>query len=386
MKTLHFIRKKAQLRASFIKNQITHHIDYQPIVVFRQNRIKGNEGGFAEFDFKHANFLDLSEDETPWEKLLYKFFKKISDRQAKRIEQFIIDKQIAVLHFHYGTDAGFFIPFLKKTSLPSFVSFYGYDCSSFPRFYWGCGKYYLKRRVFPFVTKVFAMSEDMKDDLMSLGCPESRIIVHYHGIDVSLFKNIERRAARTNETKLLILSGLDPKKGHFFLLQALKKLIESGRSDFSLRIVGSGPLERKLRDFVQQSDLSSKVIFAGAVKHGSAAMFEELSNADLFVHPSVTDIKGDKEGIPGSIAEAMAAGLPVISTFHAGIPFIIENERTGLLVKEWDIEALAGAIEKLISDSELRRKLGAAAKNYAVKNLDIADKELELEKYYNSLI
>ena len=128
------------------------------------------------------------------------------------------------------------------------------------------------------------------------------------------------------------------------------------------------------------------VSWNGSTVYASREHKKYLRNADVFVHPSVTDVNGDKEGIPGTIVEAMAAGLPVISTYHAGIPYIINNNKTGLLIKEWDIEALKNTILKIASDSTLRRYLGKNGQEYAMQNLNIKEKEIELEKIYESLI
>ncbi|HEB83453.1 MAG TPA: glycosyltransferase, partial [Bacteroidetes bacterium] len=102
--------------------------------------------------------------------------------------------------------------------------------------------------------------------------------------------------------------------------------------------------------------------------------------------PSVISPKKEKEGIPGTIIEAMASGLPVISTTHAGIPYVIESGRTGLLVDEWDVDALAGAILKLVHSRDLRETIGRAGQEYALNHLDLVHKEAELEAIYDSLL
>ena len=106
----------------------------------------------------------------------------------------------------------------------------------------------------------------------------------------------------------------------------------------------------------------------------------------MFIHPSVTDRKGYKEGIPGAIVEAMAAGLPVISTYHAGIPYIIKNHETGLLIREWDYEDLVKSILELTENLQLRKTLGQNGQDYALKYLNLSIKESELEKIYDNLI
>ena len=132
--------------------------------------------------------------------------------------------------------------------------------------------------------------------------------------------------------------------------------------------------------------MSSYVEMMGKVVYGSIQHFKEFQEADVFIHPSITDKNGDKEGIPGAIVEAMSAGLPVISTYHAGIPYVIENGKTGLLVNEWDVNSLANVILKLTDDYSLRKELGQSGQENALANLNLNEKERELEKIYGSII
>ncbi len=127
-----------------------------------------------------------------------------------------------------------------------------------------------------------------------------------------------------------------------------------------------------------------RVVFAGHVPHASDALVRHFREADLFVHPSVT-IRGVKEGIPGTIVEAMAAGLPVIATRHGGIPEVIDSGREGLLVAEHDVAALAAAIEALARDAGCRERLGRAAADRAGRELDLQARTVELERIYDRL-
>ena len=380
-RVLHFIRKSTQLRASFINNQISHHLDFEPFIVFRENKSKLNDGGFADFNLKEYNCLDLSENETIKEKIRFKTIKTLSKKQLLLIEDFIKKNEIDVCHFHYGTDCGIFYPLLKKLMVPSLVSFYGYDCSSFPSYLLGFGRKYLQTRVFKRISAVLAMSPDMKTDLIKAGCPEGKIIVHYHGIDSKRFFHNPEYSEKQKIT-LLILANLVPQKGHLFLLESIKQLLEKGTTNFELRIIGVGELELKLKKYVEKNNLSDFVSFKGKIKYASDDMINEYQNADIFVLPSVIAPNGDKEGIPGTVVEAMSAGIPVISTCHAGIPYIIESGKTGLLVAEYDYDALTLAIQQLMQNRDLREKIGKAGQEYALQHLDIEDKERELEEIY----
>ncbi len=384
-RVLHFVRKKDQLKASFILNQITNHQIFEPLIAFRKSSSKNKSETFADFDIDKYKYLDLSLSESFFDKLRFKTIKTLSNKHVDEILDFIKENEISICHFHYGTDCGIYYPLTKKLPVPFVVSFYGYDCSSFPSFLLGYGKRFLKERVFRYCSAVFAMSPDMEKDLVAAGCKENRIIVHYYGTDCKKFY-YDKIDSENKKVILLNLSTLVPQKGHIFLLKSIKKIIEKGIVNFELRIAGSGELDAELKKFVFDNEIKEFVTFVGAVKYASEQMMDEYRKADVFVHPSVIAPNGDKEGIPGTIIEAMSAGLPVISTYHAGIPYIVASGNTGLLVKEHNEDELALAIISLIQGKELRRAIGAAGQAYAVKNLDLPAKEKELEELYENVL
>jgi len=201
-----------------------------------------------------------------------------------------------------------------------------------------------------------------------------------------IFNIIKRSYKNTcDEFTLLNISYIDPVKGHIFIFNTLKQLIAKGIVNIKLRIGGYGYFESELKKFVDENNLGKYISFIGPLKYGSIEMITELKNADALIHPSVLT-KDDKEGIPGAIVEAMFTGLPIISTYHGGIPYIIENNKTGILVKEWDIHGLSNAILNLMDSESYRELLGKSGQKYALDNLDLKDKEIELERIYLKLI
>ncbi|MBI5403553.1 MAG: glycosyltransferase [Ignavibacteriae bacterium] len=379
---LHFVRKTSQLKATFINDQITKHERYNPFVVVKERIEKLYDGGFADFDFEKSKVLLLDQNKD----FSYKYRKKICNPDKIRIFNYIRENNISILHFHYGTDAGLYYEIMKESKLPSVVSFYGYDASSFPKAYFGLGKVFLKKRVFKNATRVLAMSEDMKKDFMNIGCEEEKIIVHYYGVNGEIYFYPERKYTDKEKVILLDVCSLVPQKGHLFLLKGINELVKKGIKNFELRIVGTGEMKSSLINFVRENNLKEYVIFLGAMKAHSEEILREYKNAEIFVHPSVIPENGDKEGIPGTISEAMFSGLPVVSTYHAGIPYIIEDGKTGLLVKEWDLGKLSDAILLLINDVNIRERIGRSAQKNAKENLDLKLREEELEKIYDSLI
>ncbi|EFL50809.1 glycosyl transferase group 1 [Solidesulfovibrio fructosivorans JJ]] len=384
---VHFVRKSTQLRASFIRNQIQYHVRYAPAVVYKQFS-RQNDGGYAALDTAEGlPVLDLSQGATLVEKALFKLAYCLSGRDTSRIVRFLGEQNATVLHFHYGSDAGMYASVMRGADLPSVVSFYGYDCSSFPRMYCGYGGRFLRQNVFGPATRILAMSQQMQDDLVSLGCPREKIVVHYFGTDIGRFAFPAREYPEpTGPVRLLILASFVPQKGHLILLRALRKLLSQGVTDFTLRLVGDGPLHAKLVRYVDEAGLAKHTDFTGAILYGSPEMASAYQEADIFVHPSVTSRANEKEGIPGAIVEAMASGLPVLSTFHSGIPSIIHNEVSGLLVPEYDVTALAEALSRMIADRNLRERLGRRGREHAEQCLNIRHQEKALEAIYDQLI
>ncbi len=169
---------------------------------------------------------------------------------------------------------------------------------------------------------------------------------------------------------LLCLGRLVPAKGQHVLLEAVARLRDSGTT-FRLTVVGDGPDRQSLERRATELGLAESVEFTGAV--GQDEVHRYYDCADIFVLPSFA------EGVPVVLMEAMAKEIPVISTRITGIPELIQHDRSGLLVSAADAQALADAIQRLIDDPELRKRLGAEGRK---KVLD----EYDLEKNIQGMI
>jgi colanic acid/amylovoran biosynthesis glycosyltransferase len=202
-----------------------------------------------------------------------------------------------------------------------------------------------------------------------------RLNVVHCGVDLPTWAFSEEGRA---EDLILAVGRLDPIKGFEILVEALAELKRRGRR-FRCRIVGEGPLRSALQTGVDRQGLSELVELVGArpQKEVRAA----LSAATIFALPSLIAPSGDRDGIPVSLMEAMAAGAPVVSTRVSGIPELIEEEREGLLVPSGDSRALADALARLLDDPALRRRLAAGARAKIEREFDAAreaNKLLEL--------
>jgi len=112
---------------------------------------------------------------------------------------------------------------------------------------------------------------------------------------------------------------------------------------------------------------------------------QEMSNADIFIAPSITSKIGDKEGIPNTIKEAMATGLPVVSTLHAGIPELMIEGETGFLVPERDVDGLAEKLDYLITHPEIWEKLGRRGREVVMERFNLVQQVKELEQIYRDV-
>jgi glycosyltransferase involved in cell wall biosynthesis len=202
----------------------------------------------------------------------------------------------------------------------------------------------------------------------------------YNGLDFAEFS----RANSSSAPPLVLAVGrLIAKKGFTDLIRACELLAERVKS-FRCEIIGEGPLENQLRGQIRQLGLQNRVALAGAkVQH---EIRERLAAAKVFVLPSVVDADGGMDNLPTVIMEAMATGLPVISTAIGGIPeMVIENE-TGFLVPPGDAVALANAIQKLISDADLAQKMGRAGYERAQKLFSIERNVRRLRALINAAV
>ena len=174
----------------------------------------------------------------------------------------------------------------------------------------------------------------------------------YNGLDLAEFG----RADFSSTLPLIITVGRwIPKKGFSDLIRACALLAGRGKS-FKCEIIGEGPLENELREQIEALGLRNHVILTGAKPQPE--LRRRLSAANVFVLPSVIDPNGGMDNLPTVIMEAMATGLPVVSTNIGGIPEMVVENETGFLVPAGDSTALAAAVEKLIDDRPLAQRFG----------------------------
>jgi glycosyltransferase involved in cell wall biosynthesis len=214
-------------------------------------------------------------------------------------------------------------------------------------------------------------SPELVDRVRALGFPEERSRVIPYGVDVHTFSPgrsdwRERLGIPADAPLVLGVGRMATKKGFHVLMEALPEILATGAH---VVLAGGGDL---LPDFQREAEKLSS-IGAGRLHLPGPVLRDTLPDlyraADLFVLPAVHDSKGNVDGLPNVILEAMASGLPVVASGISGIPLAVEDGLTGLLVPERDPAALGGALRKLLSDRELARAMGERGRRKAEAEL-----------------
>ena len=262
-----------------------------------------------------------------------------------------------IIHAHFGPN-GAIAAELKSLGLlsgPVVTTFHGYDLTS----YVATRDDEVYARLFRFGTSMLPVSDLWAARLVALGCNPEKVTVHRMGIDLKRFTHRKRHLPVDQELVLLSVARLVEKKGLKYAIRAVGLLRKNG-VQVRYAIVGDGVMRNELQGLVDELDLGASISLLGALSSDEVA--DQLDKAYILLAPSVTARSGDKEGIPVVIMEALACGLPVIATNHSGIPEIVEDGQTGLLVPERDAVSLANAVQHLVGSPELYNKISAAGR------------------------
>jgi colanic acid/amylovoran biosynthesis glycosyltransferase len=279
---------------------------------------------------------------------------------GRGLEAFIEANRVAFLIYEFGTYLQIYGPSLRRFSLPFAVYFCGYDASQSlrdPR-YVAC----LRRRL-PEARFVCAVSRSLLRNLEAQGIAHPESLILPSGTDTRIF--IPSQARRPGW--FLSVGRFVDKKAHDVTIEAFAQAAV-GHPEAQLHLVGEGPNEAICRALAARLDVGERVHFHGALPHDRVRNL--LAQASFYLQHSVRAPNGDEEGLPTSVQEAMACGLPVIATRHAGIPEIIAHEENGLLVEEHDRCGYAAQIARLLADPDMAGRLGRNARDYAVSHLD----------------
>ncbi len=229
------------------------------------------------------------------------------------------------------------------------------------------------------VDLVLARSQSLLEALIRLGCPPEKIRVNRTGIPLAKFPFQARTWPTDGAWRLLQACRLIEKKGVATSLRAFVQFAKIYPLA-SFTVAGDGPDKIALQDLASELGIADKVRFAGFVSQDD--LRKHLSEAHLFLHPSEQGTDGNQEGVPNSLLEAMATGLPVFATKHGGIPEAVENGVSGVLVAEKDHVALGQALIDAAANPPLLTAMSEAAAKAVTENFSLNVQARKLEDYY----
>jgi len=254
-----------------------------------------------------------------------------------------------LIHCQFGIESLKLIDNIDSKSIPTVIQFRGYDASMLlkKRSYVKRLREILSRDNFYSIFVAESLRKNLKKHAINV---KNSMILH-SGIDMSKFRRDED--TKHNDFIFLQVSSLNEKKGHEYTLKAFAKFLSLQKSKkYKLILTGDGERRVHLEDLTVKLNIHDHVKFVGFVSTREAK--ELMQNADVFVHHSITPQNGDQEGIPNAIIEAMAMELPIISTYHSGIPELVADGINGYLVKEKDIDTYASRMTDIMSWKKLK--------------------------------
>jgi glycosyltransferase involved in cell wall biosynthesis len=286
------------------------------------------------------------------------------------------DAQAKLLHIYFGHIAVHLLPLIRAWGKPSVVSFHGADVMVD-----------LEKPAYRAATKqmldavrlVLVRSESLGRALVEVGCSPAKIRIQRTGIPVDEIPFRAREWPSDGAWKFVQACRLIEKKGLGTSLLAFAKFAARyPQSTFT--IAGDGPLRSELEARARELGLGDKVALTGFVPQ--AQLRELFYRSHIFLHPSERGADGNQEGVPNSMLEAMASGLPVFATEHGGIPEAIESGQSGILVPEGDHDALAGALLNAIANPDALAAIARGGADSVRQKFEQTAQTRKLEDYY----
>ncbi|MCA1404289.1 glycosyltransferase [Ensifer sp. IC3342] len=294
---------------------------------------------------------------------------KIRDKVSTALDMSSVARlnecDVLVAHFGHNGARAARLKKWKRLKPPIVTIFHGYDVGV-PLRERGLGRY---NDLFEYGALNLTVNGFFRRVLVEAGAPETKVAVHHMGIDLKKIP-YEWKSWRGMPLQLISVCRLAEKKGVEYALRALARLrADAPELAWHYTVIGDGPLRRELEALASELDIAGRVSFLGSLAHRDVK--EWLRRSHAFVLPSVTAKNGDVEGIPVALMEAMAAGLTVVSSNHSGIPELIEDQKTGFLADERDVETLANRLRFVAEHPEQCEDVGLQARKKVEAEFDM---------------
>lgn len=316
---------------------------------------KKNLKGHIFYYYGAVSNMKLENNEALTNKYVYLFLKiyiKFFNKPTSCIREYFIVKSlkkqnIDVVLIEYGDHAFNLLNILKASKLPIVVHFHGYDAVR-KNTVKSCNNY---KDVFSIASKIIVVSKAMYQKISDLGCPKQKLIYNTYGPN----QDFELVKPQFSRKQFIAIGRFTDKKAPYYTILAFKKVLKN-YPDAKLLMAGDGYLVNTCENLITYHKLENSVKLLGIV---TPVEYRSLLQESLaFVQHSITARDGDMEGTPLAVLEASMAGLPVLSTWHAGIPDVIIHGETGLLCKEHDIDAMAKNMLEILGNVDKAKQMG----------------------------
>lgn len=297
-----------------------------------------------------------------WFTLFKKGRENTTETLIAAIESYLVKNNIKLVFCEYGPSGVELMHIAQKLNIPLIIHFHGYDAYR-DDVLGTYGKQYPE--LFAMAAQIIGVSKHMCNQLIKLGCSENKLTYLPYGIDTGIFKFSEH----TNKERIFIACGrFVEKKAPHITIRAFEKVFRQNNLA-RLMMVGDGELLKGSVELVKELGIQEAVEFKGALTQKEIARLYISSFA--FLQHSITTATNDSEGTPLSVMEAMAAGLPVVATRHAGISDIITDPTLGFLVEEKNLDEMAGKMLYLLNNPLIAADMGRKASEHIHENYGI---------------
>jgi colanic acid/amylovoran biosynthesis glycosyltransferase len=282
-----------------------------------------------------------------------------------------------LMHVYFGHTGVHLLPFIQEWESPCVVSFHGMDIQPRPD---QPGYDAQMQELLRTVPLVLARSRSLIERLEQLGCPSEKLRLNRTGIPLDDFPPIVRSTPPEGEWHLVQACRLVEKKGLVTSLRAFARF-RSRYPKARFTLAGEGPMKDEITSLARELGIASAVELCGFLSQQQLA--ELYGRAHVFIHPSEMPPDQNQEGVPNSMLEAMATGLPVLATRHGGIPEAVTHEQNGLLVAEKDVDGLFAGMLQVTAGESLRVSLGESASRTVREEFEHGKQVEKLENYYD---
>jgi len=367
----HCVTPYLNLTMTWVHGQIRSHVRYRPVVL--------TQAACNLCRFPVERLHDAAG--WPWPKrLLNRLVQRLAYQYAFYGE-ILRQERAALIHAHFGQEGFRCLRGRGQAGIPLVTTFYGLDASALMR-----RPAWRRRfaRLFAAGDLFLAEGPHLAQRLIDAGCPPGKVRVHKLGVDLQAIPCRPHRPPQDGRRVVLMCGSFREKKGFPFGVRAFAR-VAADRGDVVLHIIGDGPTRSQIEAEIRQAGLQDRVRMFGLLP--AEAYLRHLLECHVLLHPSVTASDGDTEGgAPVTVIEALASGVPVVSSLHADIPAVAPQGSCALLVPERDVGGLAAALDALLTDDDRRARMGTAGRKHVEEHHNLARQAVRLEALYDEVL